>query len=190
MDDPSALPERGELRRALGVPDARPFVFATVGGALAREQYVRALVRGLEEAGVAAICSVGTRLGEATIGELNRPPVRVVRFLPDDLQAMRAADALIWHGGHETMLKAVACGIPAVGVPMQFDQESNVRMLERAGAGLRIAGEDGRPERIAEAVGYVLNKSRYRLAAERLAATNRQVGGAPGLMDRIERLAA
>ena len=78
--------------------------------------------------------------------------VRALPFLTDDLRAMRAADLLLWHGGHETMLKAVACGIPAVGVPFEFDQLSNVRALERTGAGLRLERDSMSPAGVARAV--------------------------------------
>ncbi len=190
MEDPADLPECAQLRQELGVPETGPFVFATVGGAVAEERFVRALVDGLRRAGVAAICSVGNRLPEQVLHDLDRPPVRVVRSIPDDLRAMRVADALLWHGGHETMLKAVACGLPAVGVPLQFDQASNVAALQRTGAGLRVQPRRGKlePQRIAEAITRVISDPSFRAAAEHLAASNRRAGGASHLVDLIELL--
>jgi UDP:flavonoid glycosyltransferase YjiC (YdhE family) len=180
------LPDRATLRRELGLSEDDPFVYATVGGAVASEAFVDTLVEGLDRSGLQTLITVGTRLPEVVLARLNRGRVRALSFLTDDLRAMRAADLLLWHGGHETMLKAVACGIPAVGVPFEFDQLSNVRALERTGAGLRLERDSLSPAGVAVAVRQVLEQPGSRAAAQRLAESNRQAGGAPRLVDLIE----
>jgi UDP:flavonoid glycosyltransferase YjiC (YdhE family) len=182
------LPDQRTLRQELDLTESEPFVYATVGGAVASAEFVEILVEGLERAGVQALITVGTRLPAAILAGLNRERVRALPFLTDDLRAMRAADLLLWHGGHETMLKAVACGIPAVGVPFEFDQLSNARALERTGAGLLLARDALSPASVADAVRRGLEQSSYRAAAQRLAQSNRQAGGAPRLVDLIAQL--
>ena len=185
-DGLDTLPDRATLRHDLGLSEDGPFVYATVGGAVASEAFVETLVDGLERSGVQALITVGTRLPEAVVARLSRGRVRALPFLTDDLRAMRAADLLLWHGGHETMLKAVACGIPAVGVPFEFDQLSNVRALERTGAGLRLERDSLSPAGVASAVLWVLREPAYREAAQRLAESNREAGGSSRLVDLIE----
>lgn len=184
-DSLESLPGRATLRRDLGLSEEGPFVYATVGGAVASSAFVETLVDGLERSGVQALITVGTRLPEGSMARLNRGWVRALPFLPDDVRAMRAADLLLWHGGHETMLKAVACGIPAVGVPFEFDQRSNVRALERTGAGLRLERDSLDPAAVASAVRRALEQAGYREAARRLGESNRQAGGAGRLVDLI-----
>jgi UDP:flavonoid glycosyltransferase YjiC (YdhE family) len=184
-DGLDTLPDRAALRRELGLFEDRPFVYATVGGAVASEAFVETLVEGLERSEVQGLITVGTRLPVSVVARFNRGRVRALSFLTDDLRAMRAADMLLWHGGHETMLKAVACGTPAVGVPFEFDQLSNVRALERTGAGLRLKRDSMSPAGVASAVRRVLDQPSYREAAQRLAKSNRQAGGAQRLVDLI-----
>jgi UDP:flavonoid glycosyltransferase YjiC (YdhE family) len=184
--DPGELPPPAELREELGVPAEGSFVFGTVGGAVAQERYLEVLARGLEAAGVYAVLSAGSRASDAVIERLSGPRVRLVRSVPDDLRALRAADAFLWHGGHETMLAGVACARPAVGVPVQFDQDTNSRALEEIGAGVRVPKRELGPERVADAVKRVLADPSYRLTAGRLAQSSRRAGGARRVVDLLE----
>lgn len=185
--DPGELLPPAELRQELGVPADGRFVFGIAGGAVAQEQYLEVLARGLEAAGVHAILSAGSRASETAIERLSSARVRLVRSVPDDIRALRASDAFLWHGGHETMLAGVACARPGIGVPFQFDQNTNSRALEEAGAGVRAPKDELSLDQVAEAVTRVLADSSYRQAAERLAQSSRHAGGARRVVDLLER---
>ena len=46
--------------------------------------------------------------------------------------------AVVTHGGHGTVLKALAAGVPLVIAPLGRDQPDNAARVIRAGAGLRV----------------------------------------------------
>ena len=75
---------------------------------------------------------------------------------------------VVTHGGHGTVMKALAAGVPMVVMPMGRDQPENATRVLAAGAGVRIK-RSASPEKIAAAVQEVLGDEAYRTAARRLA---------------------
>lgn len=80
-----------------------------------------------------------------------------------------AADAVVTHGGHGTVIKALAHGLPLVCLPLGRDQNDVAARVEVAGAGIRLK-PGASPRAIAAAVRRVLDDRSYRVAARRLQA--------------------
>ena len=78
-------------------------------------------------------------------------------------------DVVITHGGHGTVIKALAAGVPLVVLPMGRDQLDVAARVTAAGAGVRVRAKAS-PEKIAAAVRTVLDDPSYRRNAQRLAA--------------------
>lgn len=181
------LPPAGVLREELGVT-RRPFIYATVGGAIFNLDLIDTVARAIRQAGGAGLVS-GGRVVTAEVAErLSGGGVRVVPFLPDDLRAIRAADALVWHGGHQTMLEAVAAGTPAVGLPYQLDQFANVASLVRSGAARQLSPRHLAAEPLAAAITAVVEDPSYRCQMERLQQINAAYPGAAGVADVARQL--
>ena len=111
--------------------------------------------------------------GLVTTGPAVRPfaaagNVSVVEAAPHTAVLPHTA-AVVTHGGHGTVMKALAAGVPMVVMPMGRDQPENARRVLAAGAGVRIK-QTAAPEKIAAAVREVLGDESYRAAARRLAA--------------------
>lgn len=51
---------------------------------------------------------------------------------------MPEARVVVAHGGHGTVMKALAHGVPVLAVPLGRDQADNAVRVEVAGAGLRV----------------------------------------------------
>jgi UDP:flavonoid glycosyltransferase YjiC (YdhE family) len=97
------------------------------------------------------------------------------------------ADAFVTHGGHGSVMRALAHGVPLVALPMGRDQDDTaVRIVER-GLGLR---PKRKPAAIAEAVRRVLTEPSFRAAARRMAATIRDDVAADRGIAELEALAA
>ena len=93
--------------------------------------------------------------------------VRVVRSAPHAAILPRT-DAVITHGGHGTVIKALAKGVPVVVLPMGRDQLDVAARVTAAGAGVRVK-RSASPAKIAAAVREVLHDPSYRAAARRMA---------------------
>lgn len=99
-------------------------------------------------------------------------------------------DAVVSHGGHNTVCEALAHKLPLVISPITDDQPLNAELVAQAGAGIRIKYFRATPEILRDAVEKVLTDPSYREAAARLAASFEAAGGAPTAVARLEALLA
>jgi UDP:flavonoid glycosyltransferase YjiC (YdhE family) len=96
--------------------------------------------------------------------------------------------AVITHAGMSTVATSLAAGVPMVCVPQGRDQPLNAARVEELGAGLTVP-PDAPPEELAAAVRTVLAESRFRAAAQRLAASAAAVGNGELATDLVQALA-
>ncbi len=92
--------------------------------------------------------------------------VVVVRSAPHR-RVLREAAAVVTHGGHGTVVKALAAGVPLVLLPHGRDQGDTAARVTVRGAGIAL-GRTARPAAIAAAVRRVLGEESFRAAARRL----------------------
>jgi MGT family glycosyltransferase len=95
-----------------------------------------------------------------------RPGVRVVASAPH-AQVLPHADVVVTHGGHGTVIKALAAGRPCLVMPLGRDQPDNAARVGAHGAGLALP-RSARPERIAAALLRLLEDRSYAEAAAEL----------------------
>jgi UDP:flavonoid glycosyltransferase YjiC (YdhE family) len=120
--------------------------------------------------------------------DLPSPPgVRVLRSAPHRA-VLAQASAVVTHGGHGTVIKALAADAPLLVVPMGRDQLDNATRVTERGAGLRLAPDAG-PDDIAAAVRRLLDEPGFREAAARLGARVRAEAQADEAVAELERLA-
>jgi UDP:flavonoid glycosyltransferase YjiC (YdhE family) len=75
--------------------------------------------------------------------------------------------AIVTHAGHGTVMRALACGVPLLCLPMGRDQDDNAARVVARGAGLRLS-RSAAPPRIAAAVRRLLREPGFRTNAGRL----------------------
>jgi MGT family glycosyltransferase len=94
------------------------------------------------------------------------PAVSVVRSAPHSA-VLPHASAVITHGGHGTVMKALAAGLPVVCLPLGRDQPDNAARLVAAGAGVRLKPKAG-VGAIRAAVRQALDDPTLRAGAEKI----------------------
>jgi UDP:flavonoid glycosyltransferase YjiC (YdhE family) len=109
---------------------------------------------------------------------LVRPRVPQVALLPH-------LDAVVCHGGHNTVCEALAHGLPLVVAPVRDDQPIVASQVVAAGAGERVPFTRAKPDAIAAALHTVRTEPSYRRAAERIAASFAAAGGASRAADLL-----
>ncbi len=92
--------------------------------------------------------------------------VMVVESAPHN-QVMAVADAVVTHGGHGTVIKALIAGLPIVCMPTGRDQPDNAARIVHRGAGVRIS-KSASPSKVARAVETVIANPEFRSSAQRL----------------------
>jgi MGT family glycosyltransferase len=111
--------------------------------------------------------------GFATLGPIDPPASRVpanvtiIRSAPH-AAVLPLASAVVCHGGHGTVMKALAHGLPVVVMPFGRDQKDNGARVEVSGAGLSLSPRSN-PARVAGAVRRVLADPGFRQNAQRMA---------------------
>jgi MGT family glycosyltransferase len=109
-------------------------------------------------------------------------------FLPQT-SVLPHVDAVITHGGNNTVTECMWFGKPMVVLPIFWDQHDNAERVDETGYGLRLSTYAHEPEELAAAVDHVLAdadlRSRVAAAGERL----RRRPGTERAADLIERVA-
>jgi MGT family glycosyltransferase len=111
------------------------------------------------------------------------PSVPMLALLP-------RLDAVISHGGMNTVNETLAHGVPLVLAPIRHDQPVVAAQVVRAGAGVRVPFNRVRPSQLREALAAVLSDPSYRRAAKRIGESFAAAGGAPAAAARLERAIA
>ncbi|MDQ2791736.1 MAG: glycosyl transferase [Pseudonocardiales bacterium] len=117
------------------------------------------------------------------------PPDHVlVRGFVPQLDLLPVLDAVICHGGHNTVCETLAHGVPLVVAPIRDDQPVIARQVADAGAGIRVHfGRVGSTE-LRHALTTLLDDPSYRAAARRVQTSFATAGGATAAADHLEKL--
>ena len=128
-----------------------------------------------------------------TLGEVFEPAafsapshVRVVRAAPH-ARLFPRAKLVVAHGGHGTVMKALASGVPLLCIPLGRDQADNAARVAHAGAGLRLS-RHARSGQIRHAIGALLSEPQYQRAAAALAAELAELQAADAACWELESL--
>lgn len=105
------------------------------------------------------------------------------------LALLGRVDAVVCHGGHNTVAEALAEGRPLVVAPIRDDQPLIADRVVATGAGIRVSFARTGPDGLGAAVDALLGDTAYRAAARRLAGAVTLAGGAPAAADCLEKLA-
>lgn len=127
--------------------------------------------------------------------ELPAPPNVLIRDWVPQLDLLRGAgpgpaavDAVVSHGGHNTVCETLAHGVPLVVAPIRDDQPIIAGQVVAAGAGIQVRFTRARATELRDALAAVLAEPRYRTAARAIAREFAAAGGAPAAASRLEEL--
>ena len=139
-----------------------------------------------------AIAPLGTTVQAIAAGPpdlLPDPPdnVLVMPRVPM-LALMPALDAVICHGGMNTVCEALAYGVPLVLAPIRHDQPVVASQVVRAGAGIRVPFSRVSPGQLRAALSTVLGDPSYRRTAAKIGDSFAAAGGAAAAAARLESL--
>jgi UDP:flavonoid glycosyltransferase YjiC (YdhE family) len=112
-----------------------------------------------------ALVTTGPAMDPAVIAA---PPNVTVARWARHADVLPHCSAVITHGGHGTVMKALIAGIPLVVVPLGRDQPDNAARVVYAGAGVRLR-KNASARALRDAVARVIEDPRYRDGAARMA---------------------
>jgi MGT family glycosyltransferase len=116
-------------------------------------------------------------------------PAGLVATAPvPQLGLMPYLDAVVCHGGHNTVCEALAHGLPLVVAPIRDDQPAVAAQVEAARAGVRVRFHRAGPGDLRAAVEAVLGDRALRAGADRIRQSFAAAGGPPEAAARLEQL--
>ncbi|WP_294393849.1 glycosyltransferase [uncultured Sphingomonas sp.] len=171
-------PWRASARAEVDLPIGdRPLVFCSLGSLQgSRKALFASMSAACAAIGARAVIGHGGGLTPADEAALPGQPL-VRAFWPQEA-VLRRCSAAILHGGFNTVLDALAAGVPIVAVPIAFEQPGTAARLARIGAAQVITPRQLSVTRLAHALRHVVVDPGYRQAAMRVAAEMDAVGGA------------
>jgi UDP:flavonoid glycosyltransferase YjiC (YdhE family) len=127
----------------------------------------------------------------APAGLVPDPPAHVIVVPRADLLAlMPHVQAVICHGGFNTVVEALWHGVPLVVAPARLDQPVVADLVVRAGAGVRVDYGQSGPEELRAALRRVLAEPSFSRGARAVGASFAAAGGAEAAAAHIEKLAS
>jgi MGT family glycosyltransferase len=162
---------------------AEPLVLVAMSSTF--QDQIGCLQRVIDALGTLPVRGVVTT-GFAVDAAVLRPPanVTVVPSAPHR-QVLQHAALVVTHGGHGTVMKTLAAGVPMVLLPHGRDQADTAVRVTARGAGVALKRTAGL-RAIAEAVRRVLQNAPYRAAARKLGEIVRRDARSGALVRELE----
>ncbi len=167
--------------------DGRRLIYASLGTLVNRHPALYAAI--LEGAArlpdTQLVLSIGHALDPDLLGPV--PPGAIVVPAAPQIALLRRAALCVTHAGLNTVLEALAAGVPMVALPIAFDQPGVAARVAYHGVGETVAYAEVTADRVARAMRTVLEGPAYGDRARRLGAEIAALDG-PGIaVEAIER---
>jgi MGT family glycosyltransferase len=142
---------------------------------------IDAVFRSIAEAsanhkGTQFVFSIGPQLDAAQLGKVPGNAI-VVNHAPQ-LELLKRSALCITHAGLNTVLEALAQGVPLLAIPVTNDQPGVAARVSAKGVGLKLALEDATSTNISDCAGRILNDPAF---SERSSAMQSAIVRADGL---------
>ena len=111
----------------------------------------------------------------------------MVRNRVPQLSLLPHLDAVVCHGGHNTVCETLKQGLPLVVLPIAYDQSYVAGLVVRTVSGIRLNFKRFKPMELRTAVWEVIRDPRYRQAAERVQGSFLKAGGVARAADLLEK---
>jgi MGT family glycosyltransferase len=168
-------------------PPGGPLVLVGLSSTVMRqEDLLQRAADALGQLPVRGLVTTGPAVDPAVI--VAPPNVTVTRWVRH-ADVLPHCAAVITHGGHGTVLKALIAGVPLVVVPLGRDQPDNAARVVYAGAGTRLR-KSATVSALRAAAARVIEDPRYRAAAGRMASRLAAERDDNLVVDELEQVAA
>lgn len=172
------------------VPRARPCVVVDEGSLYTREPRVLELAaQALAALDVTAVLLAGNGRDPAALGLGPLAPNVMLQANTPLSDVLPLASAFVTNGNSESVLAALAAGLPVVVLPSIWDQAELAWRVEETGVGLRLSPWRANSRQMRRAVSRILEEPSFRSNAARIQAALRRHHGPARAAELIESLA-
>jgi zeaxanthin glucosyltransferase len=193
VDIPSHFHYTGPFRNPSPCPTSFPFeqltgqplIYASLGSVQNTKQEIfQCIAAACEGIDVQLVIAHGGGMTMEAVRSLAGSPL-VVEYAPQ-LEVLAKASLTITHGGMNTVLDSLSCGVPLVAIPITFEQPGTGARIRWTGTGEVLALSQLQVSTLRAAVQRVLTEETYLQNARRLQQAIQQAGGVQRAADVIE----
>lgn len=112
----------------------------------------------------------------------------IVQQQVPQLELLPHLQAVVCHGGNNTVCESLSFGLPLVVIPIAYDQSHMAGRVVRVGAGLRLNFNRFKAEHLKASVKEILHYETYAEGAKQIQASFREAGGAEQAVRMLEGL--
>lgn len=162
-----------------------PKVFVSLGTLLVdiREEFFQKLVEAFADQPLTIIAATDPAIIDKW------PDNFIVQGFVPQTSLMPKMDAVICHGGFNTVNDAFVNGLPMLITPIAYDHFHTASLIENAGCGIKLRYKRLKINELKEAMWNVLKDKKYRLAAEHIRDTFISAGGNDKATELLETFA-
>ncbi|MBJ7263501.1 MAG: glycosyltransferase family 1 protein [Burkholderiaceae bacterium] len=169
------------------IDPARPFVFVSLGTLQGgRLRLLCRIARGCRLAGVQALVAHCGRLSDEQAATVRAAGARWVTDFAPQRAVLERADAVITHGGLNTVMDAIATRTPMLVMPIAFDQPGVAARVRHAEIGVVVQPQIANAKGIAAKLAMLLNNPGMAARLDALAGALTRAGGCKRAADIIE----
>lgn len=163
----------------------QPLIYASLGSVQNTKQEIfQCIAAACDRLDVQLAIAHGGGMSPEAVQSLPGSPL-VVEYAPQ-LEVLAKASLTITHGGLNTVLDSLSCGVPLVAIPITFEQPGTGARIRWTQTGEVVALSQLNPARLRAAVQQVLTEPSYLENAQRLQQAIQQAGGVKRAADIIE----
>jgi MGT family glycosyltransferase len=164
--------------------DGRPLIYSSLGTLQnGREPIFRCFAEACDGLEVQLVIAHGGGLSEAQIAALPGKPL-AVSYAPQ-VEVLKRCALTLTHAGLNTILDTLSQGVPAIAVPLTYEQPAIAARLAWTGAGTVIQPGKLKSEGLRRRIFEALQSQGQRAAAQRLASAMREAGGTRRAADLV-----
>jgi MGT family glycosyltransferase len=141
-------------------------VYVTLGNIFNSQQRFEGFLTALIDDAIEFIVTVGRSLDPALFGE-QPPNVHIERYIPQSM-LLPYVDAVICHGGYNSVIGSLQAGRPLVVAPIAADQFVHAQRSAALGAAIQVSADPLQPATVRDAIHRVLHDGAYAAAAARI----------------------
>lgn len=112
----------------------------------------------------------------------------IIQKMVPQLELLPHLQAVVCHGGHNTVCETLSHGLPVVVIPIAYDQSHVAGRVARTGAGRRLNFNRFKAHHLRDAVMEVLQQEQFRAAAGRIRTSFEAAGGVNAAAGHLEAL--
>lgn len=188
---PVTSPKRGETHDDFPwewLADNRPTLYVSMGTIVGGQRIFQNVIDIAHGARWKAVLAVGRETDIARFYDV--PDNVLIRNFVPQLDLLPRVDAVVSHGGNNTVSETLLHGLPLLVIPMSADQPESAGRVKACGAGLRLRPGLATGERLRHAIEAILFDVRFREGAQTVMHSYHQTNGAQTCAVLIEGLIA